>query len=224
MTTKTSKKTATKTASKKTTAADGTNAPKTVAGKKVVAVTTAQPSLAELVSGKGEAVAAAVAAKAVKPAAPKAKAGKKESDAIARASVEAAEMEAERQHAAGKKNKKAVEKAAVVGAEAKAEELGAKKKAAKPAKEKAETVASFMRRLITEGKTNEEVFTAAVAKFGIGEEKKHYPSWYRCQLRRSEKVATPAKAAKTSVKTPAKADAKASAAKLKLVHTDAMNH
>lgn len=46
------------------------------------------------------------------------------------------------------------------------------------------TVASFMRELIAAGKDNDAVFEAAKKKFGIGEDKKHYPSWYRCQMRR----------------------------------------
>lgn len=50
--------------------------------------------------------------------------------------------------------------------------------------EKTLTVAMFMRALIAAGFTNEEVFAAAVAEYGIGQEKKTYPTWYRAQLRR----------------------------------------
>ncbi len=49
------------------------------------------------------------------------------------------------------------------------------------------TVASFMRDLISKGKTNEQVFAAAKKKFRIGDEKKHYPGWYRAQLKRTKK-------------------------------------
>lgn len=54
----------------------------------------------------------------------------------------------------------------------------------KVTKKPAVTVASFMRDLIRKGKTNEQIFSAAKRKFGIGEEKKHYPAWYRAQLKR----------------------------------------
>lgn len=64
-------------------------------------------------------------------------------------------------------------------------------------KEPRVTVASFMRDLIKGGKSNEEVFAAAQKKFGIGEEKKHYPSWYRCEMRRSANAAKKAAAKKT---------------------------
>jgi predicted solute-binding protein len=65
------------------------------------------------------------------------------------------------------------------------------------------TVASFMRDLIKAGKSNEEVFAAAQKKFGIGEDKKHYPSWYRCEMRRrsnAEKKASKKAHAKSSKK------------------------
>lgn len=68
-----------------------------------------------------------------------------------------------------------------------------------------ETVASFMRRLITEGKSNEEVFKAASKKFGIGEEKKTYPSWYRSEMKRTAAKAKKAAAKKTAKKVSAKA-------------------
>lgn len=78
---------------------------------------------------------------------------------------------------------------------------GAKKESAK---ELRVTVASFMRDLIKGGKSNEEVFAAAQKKFGIGEEKKHYPSWYRCEMRRSANAAKKAAAKKTPAKKAAK--------------------
>lgn len=60
------------------------------------------------------------------------------------------------------------------------------KKTKKPTKARV-TVASFMRDLISKGKTNEEVFAAAKRRFGIGDEKKHYPGWYRSQLKRAKR-------------------------------------
>lgn len=78
-------------------------------------------------------------------------------------------------------------------ANAVANAMGAKLVASKTTKSAAtkapakETLAAFMRRLITEGKTNDEVFAAAVKQFGIGDEKKSYPSWYRCELARKSK-------------------------------------
>lgn len=119
--------------------------------------------------------------------------------AVMKEIVKAEKVKAAKKAAEHKPN---VAPALAVVKENKKAEKAAKEKPAqaakeKPAKEKAETVASFMRRLIVEGKTNEEVFTEAVAKFGIGEEKKHYPSWYRCQLKRTAKVsAAPVKAEK----------------------------
>lgn len=58
-------------------------------------------------------------------------------------------------------------------------------KTKKPTKARV-TVASFMRDLISKGKTNEQVFAAAQKRFGIGDEKKHYPGWYRAQLKRTK--------------------------------------
>ncbi len=63
-----------------------------------------------------------------------------------------------------------------------------------------ETVASFMRRLITEGKTNEEVFKAASKKFGLDEGKKTYPSWYRSEMKRTAKSKKTAAKKKVSAK------------------------
>lgn len=45
------------------------------------------------------------------------------------------------------------------------------------------SVAAFARELILAGRTNEDVFKSLQAKFNLDKSKKHYPSWYRCQLR-----------------------------------------
>lgn len=66
----------------------------------------------------------------------------------------------------------------------------AKPKAApkdKAEKTKPETVSAMARRLILEGFTNPEVYNKLQHHFGverINEDHKHYPAWYRCQLRR----------------------------------------
>ena len=56
----------------------------------------------------------------------------------------------------------------------------------KPVKVAAATVsvASFMRDLILAGHTNEEVWKAAQAAYGLDAKKRGYPAWYRTELRR----------------------------------------
>jgi hypothetical protein len=52
------------------------------------------------------------------------------------------------------------------------------------------TVASFMRDLIAKKKTNEQIFALARKAFGakvITDDKKHYPGWYRSQMKRDAK-------------------------------------
>ncbi len=44
------------------------------------------------------------------------------------------------------------------------------------------SMSSFARKLILEGKTNEEVFAALVKKFKVTKNHRGYPSWYRRQL------------------------------------------
>ena len=84
-----------------------------------------------------------------------------------------------------------------------------KTKAPKAAKEKTVTLASFMRGLIEAGKNNDEVFAAAVKEFGIGDEKKHYPSWYRSEMKRKSNAArAEAKSAATGEASKEKTDAK----------------
>jgi len=49
------------------------------------------------------------------------------------------------------------------------------------------TISSLCRSMILDGKTNEEILTALREEFGeerIGPEKRSYPCWYRCELRR----------------------------------------
>lgn len=150
-----------------------------------------KPTLEQLLSGKGEAVQKAVAEKtaALLIAVAPADSGKGPKIKMHKPDVSPAK-------AVVKENKKA--------------EKAAKKGTAKK-EEKGETVAAFMRRLIGEGKSNEEVFTAAQKVYSIGEEKKHYPSWYRCEMKRK------AAAEKPAAKTPAKKEKAASKKELPVV-------
>lgn len=47
------------------------------------------------------------------------------------------------------------------------------------------TVSSLIRQLILAGKSNKECFAEAKRVFGLEDNKKHYPSWYRSELKRS---------------------------------------
>lgn len=47
------------------------------------------------------------------------------------------------------------------------------------------SVASTARALIAAGKTNEEVFAVLQKDFALPESKKHYPSWYRSEMKRN---------------------------------------
>lgn len=54
-------------------------------------------------------------------------------------------------------------------------------------KEARVTISSFARDLILNGKTNDQIFAALQKEFGtdrIDYSKRHYPAWYRCELRR----------------------------------------
>lgn len=46
------------------------------------------------------------------------------------------------------------------------------------------TVSGEMRKLILEGKSNQEVWEITKNMFSLDDSKKHYPAWYRCQMRR----------------------------------------
>lgn len=50
------------------------------------------------------------------------------------------------------------------------------------------TVSSLSRELILAGKTNKEVWTIIKAKFKLEDNKKHYPAWYRSEMKRSGKL------------------------------------
>lgn len=50
-------------------------------------------------------------------------------------------------------------------------------------------VSHMARELILAGKTNQEVWALIKEAFDLDDSKKHYPSWYRCELKRSGKLA-----------------------------------
>jgi hypothetical protein len=46
------------------------------------------------------------------------------------------------------------------------------------------TTSSVARAMILDGKTNQEVWAAIKRQFGLDDSKKHYPTWYRCEMGR----------------------------------------
>lgn len=66
-----------------------------------------------------------------------------------------------------------------------------KKQTAKPKrktpKEKRTTISSLCRDMILDGATNAEIFAKLQETYGeerFDQDKRHYPAWYRCELRR----------------------------------------
>lgn len=61
------------------------------------------------------------------------------------------------------------------------------KSAKKPAapKEKKLSISATARELILSGKTNQEVWEVLKQQFNLDDSKKHYPSWYRCEMKRT---------------------------------------
>lgn len=89
------------------------------------------------------------------------------------------QMNAATKKAAKKSEKKHINKKAMRRATAKAE----KTKAAPKAKEPRVTVASTARDMVRAGKTNEEIWAVLQKDFGLDDSKKHYPAWYRNQVK-----------------------------------------
>lgn len=58
----------------------------------------------------------------------------------------------------------------------------------KPAKVEKESCSSVCRDLIRAGKTNAEIWAIVKTKFNLGDNKKHYPAWYRADLARKGEV------------------------------------
>lgn len=55
-------------------------------------------------------------------------------------------------------------------------------KSGKPAKAKG--VSAVARELILAGRTNQEVWAVIKEAFNLDDSKKHYPTWYRCEMKR----------------------------------------
>lgn len=49
---------------------------------------------------------------------------------------------------------------------------------------KTEGVSAMARRLILAGHTNQEVWATIKEAFNLDDSKKHYPTWYRCEMKR----------------------------------------
>lgn len=46
-------------------------------------------------------------------------------------------------------------------------------------------ISATARELILSGKTNQEVWEALKQQFNLDDSKKHYPTWYRCEMKRT---------------------------------------
>lgn len=57
------------------------------------------------------------------------------------------------------------------------------KKTTEP-KAKKTGISATARELILSGKTNQEVWEALKQQFNLDDSKKHYPTWYRCEMKR----------------------------------------
>tara|TARA_R110000868_G_scaffold403261_1_gene680373 strand:- start:54 stop:485 length:432 start_codon:yes stop_codon:yes gene_type:complete len=53
------------------------------------------------------------------------------------------------------------------------------------AKHKREGISATARALIADGKTNAEVWEVLQARFDLDKSKRHYPTWYRCEMKRT---------------------------------------
>ncbi len=72
--------------------------------------------------------------------------------------------------------------------EPKAKVVKAGRRAADPvveAKPKKMGISATARELILSGKTNQEVWEALKQQFNLDDSKKHYPTWYRCEMKRT---------------------------------------
>jgi len=58
------------------------------------------------------------------------------------------------------------------------------KKTAEP-KVKKVGISATARELILNGKTNQEVWAILKEQFNLSDSKKHYPTWYRCEMKRN---------------------------------------
>ena len=46
-------------------------------------------------------------------------------------------------------------------------------------------ISATARKLILSGKTNQEVWEALKQQFNLDDSKRHYPTWYRCEMKRT---------------------------------------
>ncbi len=60
----------------------------------------------------------------------------------------------------------------------------AAKKTVEPKAKKA-GISATARELILSGKTNQEVWEVLKQQFNLDDSKKHYPTWYRCEMKRT---------------------------------------
>jgi hypothetical protein len=66
--------------------------------------------------------------------------------------------------------------------------LAKPKAVAKPApaaSTKKTSISATARSLILDGKTNQEVWEIIKSEFNLDDSKKHYPTWYRCEMKRT---------------------------------------
>ena len=65
-----------------------------------------------------------------------------------------------------------------------AETKATKSPASTETKLKRTGISAMARELILAGKTNQEVWAILKETFSLGDNKKHYPGWYRCEMKR----------------------------------------
>ena len=65
-----------------------------------------------------------------------------------------------------------------------AETKAAKAPASTETKSKRTGISATARELILAGKTNQEVWAELKQQFDLDDSKKHYPTWYRCEMKR----------------------------------------
>ena len=53
----------------------------------------------------------------------------------------------------------------------------------------AATIAATCRELISAGKDNQQIFKTLQKKFGVSDDKRHYPQWYRREMERQAEEA-----------------------------------
>ena len=47
------------------------------------------------------------------------------------------------------------------------------------------SISKFIRGMISDGKTNDEIWSVLSTDYGFDDSKKYYPGWYRCEMRRT---------------------------------------